>query len=121
MKTLTEKMADLVNTGPHLKQWIYQGLQTQIITHNKKIRQSSPTKALMFKLAELKSINNDAVLFEVTSENMPAAICGEGCATNMKTSRLLETCYGLKSPFSRYACHASVGTIRRLCKSVSSS
>ena len=72
----------------------------------------------MFKLAELKSINNDTTLLEVKPENMPTAICGDGCATNMKASRLLET--GLKSPFSRCASHASAGTIRRLCMSVNS-
>ena len=75
----------------------------------------------MFKLAELKSINNDTILLELKPENVPAAIRGDGCATNMKASRLLERGYGLKSPFSRCASHASAGTIRRLCMSLNSS
>ena len=44
---------------------------------------------------------------------MPRAICGDGCTTNMKAYRLLETGYGLKSQFSRCASHALAGTIRR--------
>ena len=47
-------------------------------------------------------------------------MCGEGCATNIKASRLLESGYGLKSPFSGYASHASAVTIRTFCTSVKS-
>ena len=75
----------------------------------------------MFKLAELKSINYDAVLLEVKPENVPTAICGDGCATSRKAYRLLETGFGFKSPFSRCASHALAGAIRRLCTSVNSS
>ena len=53
----------------------------------------------MFELEELKSINSDTILLEVKWEDVPTAICGDGCATNMKTSRLLQTSCGFKSPF----------------------
>ena len=52
---------------------------------------------------------------------MPTNICGDGYATNMKASRLLETGDDLKSPFWRYPSHAWAGTVRRLCTSVKSS
>ena len=89
-------------------------------TQNNNTQEEDQTNLPMFKLAELKSINNDTILLEVKPENVPTAICGDACAVNMKTSRLLETGYGLKSPFSRCAFHASAGTIRRLCMPVNS-
>ena len=74
----------------------------------------------MFKLIELKSINNDKILLAVKPENVPTAICGDGCTANTKASRLLKTGYSLKLLFSRCASHASAGTIRQLCTSVNS-
>ena len=65
-----------------------------------------PPKLPMFKLATLKSINNDTIILKVKLENVPTNICGDGYATNMKASRLLETGYDLKSLFSRCASHA---------------
>lgn len=52
---------------------------------------------------------------------MPTNICGDGYATNMKASRLLETGFDLKSLFSRGASHAWTSTVRRLCTSINSS
>ena len=119
MKTVTDKMADLANTHPHLKTM---NLSSATNTNNN--TQEDQTilhpKPLMFKLIELKSINNDKILLAVKPENVPTAICGDGCTANMKASRLLKTGYSLKLLFSRCASHASAGTIRQLCTSVNS-
>ena len=119
MKTVTDKMADLANTHPHLQTI---NLSNATNTNNNTQEEDQtilPQKPPMFKLAELKSIDNDTILLEVKPENVPTAICGDGCATNMKASRLLEAGYGLKSPFSRCASHASADTnetIMHVCK-----
>ena len=119
MKTVPDNMADLANTHPHLKTM---NLSIALNTNdNTQEDQSILTpKPLMLKLAELKSINNDTIILEVKPQNVPTAICGDGCAKNMKAYRLLKTGYVLNSPFSRCASHGSAGTIRRLCTSVNS-
>ena len=114
MKTVTDKMADLVNTYPRLK------TMNPSSAANTGDQTIVPLKPPMFKLPELKSINNDTILLEVKPENVPTAIFGDGCATNMKASTLLETGYGLKSLFSRCTSRASAGAIRRLFRARSS-
>ena len=121
MKTVTDKMADLVNTYPHLKTMNPSSAANTNNNTQEGDQTILPLKPPMFKLAELKSINNDTILLEVKPENVPTTICGDGCATNMKASTLLETGYGLKSPFSRCTSCASAGAIRRLCMSANSS
>ena len=73
MKTVTDKMADLANTHPHLKTM---NLSSATNTNNN--TQEDQTilhpKPLMFKLIEIKSINNDKILLAVKPENMPTAI-----------------------------------------------
>ena len=99
MKTLTDKMAHLINSHPHFKTM---NLSSATKTNNgtqKEDQTILPSKPLMFKLAELKSINNDIILLEIKPKSVPTVISGDGCATNMKASRLLETGYGMKSAF----------------------
>ena len=85
MKTLTDKMADLVNTHPHMKTM---NLSSATKTNNdtKEDQKILPSKPPMFKLAEIKSIKNDKILLEVKPKNVPTTICGDRCATNMKAS-----------------------------------
>ena len=76
-----------------------------------------PAIPSFFKTAHLKVIKNDKTHLEIDSTYVPTAVCGDGCSVNLKRSRLLESIYGIKSPFSRCASHSSYGTIRRLCTS----
>ena len=48
-------------------------------------------------------------------------VCGDGCAINLKASRLVGEKYGLEAPFSRCNSHSSSGTIRRITSSVTMS
>ena len=74
-------------------------------------------KPSYFRISKLKGIEDGCIYLEIAPEYVPTVICGDGCSVNLKGSRLLEEIYGLKSPFSRCASHASAGTIRRLCTS----
>ena len=119
MKTVTDKMADLANIHLHLKTMNLSSA-TNMNNNTQEDQTILHPKPLMFKLIEIKSINNDKILLAVKPENMPTAIWGDGCTTNMKASRLIKTGYSLKSLFSRCASHTSAGTIRQLCTSVNS-
>ena len=113
MKTVTDKMTELVNTHPQTKTMNLSSVTNTNSNTQEEDQTILPPKPLIFKLAELKSINNDTILLDIKPENMLTEICGDWCATNMKTSRLLESSHGLKSPFLRYPSHGSAGIIRR--------
>ena len=72
-----------------------------------------------FNIANLKSIDevNKIIHLGVPAQNITTAVTGDGFAVNYKVSRLLDEIYGIKSPLSICASHASAGTIRRLCTS----
>ena len=54
---------------------------------------------------------------EIQPHVVPTSICGDGYSVNVKGSRLLETKFGIKSPFSQCASHTSAGTIHQLSTS----
>ena len=72
-----------------------------------------------FNIANLKSIAevNKIIHLGVLAQNITTAVTGDGFAVNYKVSRLSDESYGIKSPLSICASHASAGTIRRLCTS----
>ena len=119
MKTVTDKMADLANTHPHLKTM---NLSSAANTNNNTRTRSDNPSPLISDVwtGRIKSINNDTILLKVKPEKVPRAIWGDECTTNMKAYRLLETGYDLKSQFSRCASHALADTTRQLCMSVNS-
>ena len=83
MKTVIDKMADLANTHPHLKTMNLSSATNTNINTQDEDQTILPQKLQMFTLAELKSITSDIILLEVKPQNVPTAICGDGCATNM--------------------------------------
>lgn len=74
----------------------------------------------LFKIAKLVGIDDGCIYLEIDASNLPTTICGDGCAVNLKGSRLLKTEYGLVYPSSKCASHLSSGTVRRLCTSENS-
>ena len=76
-----------------------------------------PVPPSYFKISKLKGIERSKTILEIEPNFVPTCICGGGCAVNIKGSRLLETKFGIKSPFSRCSSHTAAGTIRRLCTS----
>ena len=71
----------------------------------------------LFKIARLKGIENGIILLESKAAFTPTAVCGDGCAVNLKGSWLLENKYDIRSPFSRCASYFSYGTTRSMCPS----
>ena len=82
--------------------------------------QIPPSMPPYFKIAKVRGVNEQQKLIQldINPKCLPTSVCGDGCAVNVKGSRLLEEKYGIDSPFSRCASHTSSGTIRRLCTSV---
>ena len=72
-----------------------------------------------FKLAIIKNVNNKdlIIVLEIDSSNIPCCQCGDGCATNLKAARLVETKIGLIATFTRCCSHSASNTIKRLCTS----
>ena len=68
-----------------------------------------------FKISRLKGIERNKIILEIQPHVVPTSICGNGCSVNVKGSRLLETNFRIKPPFSRCVPHTSPGTIHRLC------
>ena len=52
-----------------------------------------------FKTSRLKGIERNKII-EIQPHVVPTCICGDGYSVNVKGSRLLETKFGIKSPFS---------------------
>ena len=52
-----------------------------------------------FKINRLKGIERNKIILEIQPHIVPTCICGDGCSVNVKGSRLLETKFGIKSPF----------------------
>ena len=109
------KMDDMSKANPHLKDLNLQNIATEELSVEDD--HLFPKAPLFFKIVSLKGIENGTILLEIKAEFTPTAVCGDGCAVNLKGSRLLERKYGIKSPFSRCASHSSYGTIRRMCTS----
>ena len=80
-----------------------------------------PEYPSIFKIASLKGIKQGTVHLEVNPRNIPTTTCGDGCAVNLKSLRLLTEIYGMNSPSSKCSSHLASGTIRRICTSVNSS
>ena len=74
-----------------------------------------PVPPSYFKISKLKGIEGSKIILEIEPKFVPTCICGDGCAVNIKGSRLLEAKFGIKSPFSRCSSHTAAGTIRHLC------
>ena len=70
-----------------------------------------PAIPSFFKIARFKGIKDDKIHLEIDSTEVPTAVCSDGYSANLKGSRLLESTYSLKSPFSRCASHTSYGKI----------
>ena len=70
-----------------------------------------------FKISRLKGIERNKIILEIQPHVVPTCICGGGCSVNVKSSRLSETKFGIKSPFWRWASHTSAVTTHRLCTS----
>ena len=116
MKT-KKKMEGMVAEKPHLKDI---NLQCMVQVEKEDNNPSDPILPAIpsfFKIAHLKGIKDEKIHLEIDSTYVPTAVCGDGCSVNLKGSRLLESIYGIKSPFSRCASHSSYGTIQRLCTS----
>ena len=116
MKT-KKKMGEMVAEKPHLKDI---NLQCMVQVEKEDNNPSDPILLAIpsfFKIAHLKGIKDDKIHLKIDSTYVPTAVCGDGCSVNLKGSRLLESIYGIKSPFCRCASHSSYGEIRRLCTS----
>ena len=107
------KMDDMSKANPHLKDLNLQNIATE--ERSVENDHLFPEVPLFFKIARLKGIENGTILLEIKAEFIPTAVCGDGCAVNLKGSRLLESKYDIKSPFSRCASHSLYGTIPRMC------
>ena len=73
-----------------------------------------PVPPSYFKISKLKGIDGSKIILEIEPKFVATCICGDGCAVNIKGSRLLETKFGIKSTFSRCSSHTAAGTIRHL-------
>ena len=104
------KMDDISKENPHLKDLNLQNIAAEELSVQDD--HLFPKAPLFFKIESLKGIENGTILLE--AEFIPTAVCGDGCAINLKDSRFLESKYGIKSPFSRCASHSSYGTIQRM-------
>ena len=107
------KMDDISKENPHLKDLNLQNIAAEELSVQDD--HLFPKAPLFFKIESLKGIENGTILLEIKAEFIPTAVCGDGCAVNLKGSRLLESKYDIKSPFSRCASHSLYGTIRRMC------
>ena len=105
-----KKMEDMVAEKPHLKEINLQNV-VQENNDNSAGDLILPAIPCYFKIARFKRIKDDKIHLEIDSTEVPTAVCGDGCSVNTKGSRLLESTYGIKSPFLRCASHTSYGTI----------
>ena len=76
-----------------------------------------------FRISTLKGIDHSEhiIYLEISPSNVPTAICGDRCATNVKSNRLITEWYGITSPEADCSSHAASGTIRRTCTSATMS
>ena len=113
-----KKMDEMVTEKLHLKEINLQAAEDVVADNSNGDPDPISLKVpCYFWVAKLKAIKDDKINLEISSADVPTAVCGDGCSVNLKGSRLLESTYGLKSPFSRCSSHSSYGTIRRLCTS----
>ena len=111
-----KKMDEMVIEKPHLKEINLHAAEDVVADNsNGDPDPISPKVPCYFRVAKLKTIKDDKINLEISSAHVPTAVCGDGCSVNLKGSKLLESTYGLKYPFSRCSSHSSYGTIRRLC------
>ena len=105
-----KKMGNMVAEKPHLEEINLQN----VVQENNDNSAGDPILSAIpsfFKIARFKGINDDKIHLEIDSTEVPTAVCCDGCSVNLKGSRLLESTYGIKSPFSRCASHTSYGAI----------
>ena len=69
----------------------------------------------VFKICSVDQVTKDEI--NLTAENWPVNINGDGCSTNMCASRNLSKKYGILSPSIRCVVHAADGTIKRMVNS----
>ena len=95
-----KKMDEMVIEKPHLKETNLQAAEDVVADNsNDEPDPISPKVPCYFRAAKLKAIKDDKINLEISSADVPTAVCGDGCSVNLKGSRLLESTYGLKSPF----------------------
>ena len=69
----------------------------------------------VFKICSVDQVTKDKI--DLTAENWPVNINGDGCSTNNCASRNLSERYGILSPSIRCVVHAADGTIKRMVNS----
>ena len=109
-----KKMEDMVAEKSHLK-------EINLLNVVKENNENSagdpilPAIPSFFKIARFKL--KRMIKFTKRSIQQKSRLLYVVMNVNLKRSRLLESTYGIKSPFSICASHTSYGTIQRLCTS----
>ena len=113
---LTEKLIKVIATVVEIKEFTFDVIPLHIEDDVPAIPMDLPPT--YFKLGNLSTINHVEKTIAIDiSDNMPISNCGDGVGVNVKAACLLDVLYGINTPSSRCAAHASDGTLKRLARS----
>ena len=83
----TKKAMDkMVIERPHLKEINLQAAEDVVADNsNGDADPISPKVPCYFRIAKLKAIKDDKINLEISSSDVPTAVCGDNCSVNLKS------------------------------------